>query len=77
MKTVNSRTLLRGAEATTAAAHTGKFEIQFVDHVLSLNADTLEMPIKSIVATNDTRQHYNRVRLRYGDGCGSACRRCQ
>ena len=59
--------LVRGAEGTTAAAHTGKFGIQFVDHVLSLNADTLEMPIKSIVATNDNRQHYNRIRLRYGD----------
>ena len=59
--------LVRGAEATTAAAHTGKFEIQFVNHILSLTADTLEMPIKSIVATNDTRQHYNRVRLRYGE----------
>ena len=59
--------LVRGDEETTAAAHTGKFEINFVDHLLALNAQTLEMPIKSIVATNDTRQHYNRVRLRYGE----------
>lgn len=59
--------LVRGDAETTAAAHTGKFDITFVDHVLSLNQDTLEMPIKSIVATNDNRQHYNRVRLRYGD----------
>ena len=59
--------LVRGAEGTTAAAHTGKFEIQFVDHLLSLNADTLEMPIKSVIANNDNRQLYNRVRLRYGD----------
>ena len=59
--------LVRGDEETTAAAHTGKFEIDFVDHILSLTAQTLEMPIKSIVATNDNRQHYNRVRLRYGD----------
>ncbi|RKU20999.1 hypothetical protein C6499_22530 [Candidatus Poribacteria bacterium] len=60
--------LVRGAEDTTAAAHTGNFDITFVDHILALNADVLEMPIKSIVATNDLRQFYNRVRLRYGDG---------
>ena len=60
--------VIRGAEDTTAAAHTGNFDIQFVDHVLSLNADTLEMPIKSVVAQNDNRQFYNRVRLRYGGG---------
>ena len=59
--------LTRGAEDTTAAAHTGKFDIQFVDHILSLNADTLEMPIKSVVANNDNRQHYNRVKIRYGE----------
>jgi len=59
--------LVRGDAETTAAAHTGKFDITFVDHLLTLNANTLEMPIKSIVATNDNRQHYNRVRLRYGD----------
>ena len=59
--------LVRGAEGTTAAAHTGNFEILFVDHILSLNADTLEMPVKSIVATNDNRQLFNRVRLRYGE----------
>ena len=60
--------LVRGAEETTAAAHTGNFEIQFVSHILSLTADTLEMPIKSVNATNDNRQFYNRVKLRYGDG---------
>ena len=60
--------VVRGAEETTAAAHTGAFEIQFVDHLLSLTADTLEMPIKSVVAQNDNRQLYNRVRLLYGDG---------
>lgn len=60
--------LVRGAEGTTAAAHTGDFEIQFVDHILSLDADTLEMPIKSIVAQNDNRQFYNRVIIAYGDG---------
>ena len=60
--------LIRGAEGTTAAAHTGKFEITFVDHILSLNADTLQMPIKSVVAQNDNRQFYNRIRLRYGGG---------
>ena len=59
--------LVRGDAETTAAAHTGKFEINFVDHLLALNAQTLEMPIKSVIATNDNRQHYNRVRLRYGD----------
>ena len=59
--------LIRGNENTTAAAHTGSFNITFVDHILSLNQDTLEMPINSIVATNDNRQFYNRVRLRYGD----------
>ncbi len=59
--------LVRGDAETTAAAHTGSFDIAFVDHVLSLNSDTLEMPIKSVVATNDLRQFYNRVRLRYGD----------
>ena len=59
--------LVRGAEGTTAAAHTGNFEIQFVNHILSLTADTLEMPIKSVNATNDNRQLYNRVRLRYGE----------
>ena len=35
---------------------------------LALNADTLEMPIKSVVAQNDNRQFYNRIRLRYGGG---------
>ena len=60
--------LVRGAEGTTAAAHTGNFEIQFVDHILSLTADTLEMPIKSVVAQNDSRQFYNRVQLQYGGG---------
>ena len=59
--------LVRGAEETTAAAYTGNFEIQFVSHILSLTTDTLEMPIKSVVANNDLRQFYNRVRLRYGD----------
>lgn len=60
--------LIRGDEETTAAAHTGSFEITFVDHILSLNQDTLEMPIKSVVANNDLRQFYNRVKLQYGDG---------
>ena len=60
--------LVRGAEETTATAHTGDFEIQFVNHILSLNADTLEMPLKSVVIQNDNRQLYNRVRIRYGDG---------
>lgn len=60
--------LVRGAEETTAAAHTGEFNIAFVDHILSLNQDTLEMPIKSIVAQNDNRQFYNRVIVRYGNG---------
>ena len=60
--------LVRGAEGTTAAAHTGNFEIQFVNHILSLTADTLEMPIKSVIANNDNRQHYNRVKLRYSEG---------
>ena len=60
--------VLRGAEETPAAAHTGNFEIQFVSHILSLTADTLEMPIKSVNATNDNRQIYNRVKLRYGEG---------
>ena len=59
--------LIRGDEETTAAAHTGSFDIEFVDHLLTLSADTLEMPIKSIIATNDLRQFYNRVQLRYGD----------
>ena len=60
--------LVRGDAETTAAAHTGKFDILFVDHILSLNQDTLEMPIKSIVATNDNRQFYNRVKVRFKDG---------
>ena len=60
--------LVRGVEGTTAAAHTGNFDIQFVDHILSLTQDTLEMPIKSIAAYNDNRQLFNRVRVRYGDG---------
>ena len=60
--------LIRGDAETTAAAHTGKFNITFVDHILSLNQDTLEMPIKSIVATNDNRQFYNRVKVRFKDG---------
>ena len=60
--------LVRGDEGTPAAAHTGKFNITFVDHILSLNQDTLEMPIKSIVAMNDNRQFYNRVIIGYGDG---------
>ena len=60
--------LVRGAEGTTAAAHTGKVEITFVNHILSLNADTLEMPLKSVVIQNDNRQLYNRIRIRYGEG---------
>lgn len=60
--------LVRGAEDTTAAAHTGKFEITFVDHILSLNQDTLEMPIKSIVANNDNRQFYNYIVIESKDG---------
>ena len=59
--------LERGAEGTTAATHTGAFDIRFVDHILSLDANTLETPIKSVIAQNDNRQFYNRVRLRYGD----------
>ncbi len=60
--------LVRGAEETTATAHTADFKIQFVNHILSLNADTLEMPIKSVVTQNDNRQFYNRVIIAYGDG---------
>ena len=60
--------LVRGAEGTTAAAHTGKFDITFVDHILSLNQDTLEMPIKSIVANNDNRQFYNYIVVESKDG---------
>ena len=60
--------LVRGAEGTTAAAHTGKFEITFVDHILSLNQDTLEMPIKKIGATNDNRQFYNYIVIESKDG---------
>ena len=60
--------LVRGAEGTTAAAHTGKFGILFISHVLALNSDTLEMPLKSVVIQNDNRQLYNRIRIRYGDG---------
>ena len=59
--------VIRGAEETTAAAHTGKFDITFVDHLLSLNADTLEMPIKKVVATNDNRQFYNSIKVHFGD----------
>ena len=59
--------LVRGAEETTAAAHTGKFDISFVDHILSLNQDTLEMPIKKVVATNDNRQYHNRIKVHFGD----------
>ena len=59
--------LVRGDAETTAAAHTGNFGILFISHLLALNADVLEMPIKSVVANNDNRQHYNRIRLRYGD----------
>ena len=59
--------VIRGAEETTAAAHTGKFDITFVDHLLSLNADTLEMPIKKVVATNDNRQYHNRIKVHFGD----------
>ena len=60
--------LVRGAEGTPAAAHTGNFDIRFVDHVLGLTTETLEMPITSIAAYNDNRQLFNRVRMRYGDG---------
>ncbi|MDE0398855.1 MAG: hypothetical protein OXL96_13755 [Candidatus Poribacteria bacterium] len=60
--------LVRGVEGTTAAAHTGSFDIYFVDHVLSLTPDTLEMPIKNVVATNDNRQFHNRVKIRFEDG---------
>ena len=59
--------LVRGDEETTAAAHTGDFDILFVDHILSLHADSLEMPINSVVANNDHRQFYNRIRLAYSD----------
>ena len=59
--------LVRGAEGTTPAAHTGSFDIQFVNHILSLTTDTLEMPIKSVIAQNDNRQFYNRVIVNYGD----------
>ena len=62
------RQVIRGSEGTTATARTGKFEINFVDHILSLTTDTLEMPLKSVVIQNDNRQHYNRVKLRYGEG---------
>ena len=58
--------VLRGVAGTLATAHTGDFEIQFVDHILSLTPDTLQMPITSVVAQNDSRQFYNQVRLRYG-----------
>ena len=37
----------RGDAETTAAVHTGTFDIIFVDHILSLNQGTLEMPIKA------------------------------
>ena len=57
--------LERGAEGTTAAPHTGDFDIHFVDHILSLDQDTLEMPIKSIVAQNDNRQYFSRVIITY------------
>ena len=57
--------VVRGAEGTTAAAHTGAVDITFVDHLLTLDADTLEMPIKSILAENDNRQFYNIVRCTY------------
>ena len=60
--------LVRGVEGTPAAAHTGNFDIRFVDHVLGLTTETLEMPITSIAAYNDNRQLFNRVRVRYGDG---------
>lgn len=60
--------LTRAAENTTAAAHTGRFEITFVNHVIALNTDTLEMPIKNVIAQNDNRQFYNRVIVHYGDG---------
>ena len=58
----------RGAEGTTAAAHTGPFDIDFVRHILTLDSKTLEMPLKSVVAHNDSRQFYNRVQLRFGGG---------
>ena len=62
--------LIRGAKTTNPVSHTGHFDIQFVDHVLGLTTDTLEMPITSIAAANDNRQLFNRVRVRYGDGEG-------
>ena len=61
------KNLVRGDEGTTPTAHTGSFDIHFVDHVLSLNQDTLQMPILSIVAQNDNRQFYNTIICKYGD----------
>ena len=59
--------VVRGAGGTTAAAYTGTVDITFVDHLLTLDADTLEMPIKSVLAENDNRQFYNIVQVGYGD----------
>ena len=58
--------VVRGTEGTTPAAHTGSFEIMFIDHVLTLDADTLEMPIKSVQIENSARQLYNQVKIRHG-----------
>ena len=58
--------VVRGAEGTTPAAHTGNFEIMFIDHVLTLDADTLEMPIKSVQIEISARQLYNQVKIRHG-----------
>ena len=62
------RNVVRGDEQTTAAAHADPFTLFFVDHVLSLNQDTLEgSPINSVVANNDNRQFYNQIQMNHGD----------
>lgn len=57
--------LVRGAEGTTPATHTGNFEVRCVDHILTLDQDTLEMPIRTLLVKNDnrTRRDANAAKL--------------
>lgn len=57
----------RGAHGTTATTHTALQPIYIVNHRLSLDRDTLAMPIQDIDISNDTRQLYNRILVQYGD----------
>lgn len=63
-----SRTgIKRAISGTVQSQHDPDDEIIFVDHIISINQNSVTVPINELDLYNDYRQLYNQISLSYGD----------